>query len=276
LITRRNETAGKVERIENYQIFDKIIDIDQSAIGRTPRSNPATYTGVFDDIRDVFPDIVIVDPKMEHCVNLALKASGISSNVFISGPTGVGKEIVAEIIHRMGPRAGAPLVKVNCAAIPETLLESELFGYEKGAFTGAVKEGKSGLIEAANKGSLFLDEINSLPMQLQAKLLRFLQSKEFYKLGGTKTQRVDVRIIASTNQNLQEKMRTGQFREDFFYRLNVLPIKVPPLRERLEDIPLIVNHLLQKHCPKLNKPIKRVSLELIEIFMKRQWKWVLQ
>jgi len=226
--------------------------------------------GDLNDIRDVFPDIVIVDPKMEHCVNLALKASGISSNVFISGPTGVGKEIVAEIIHRMGPRAGAPLVKVNCAAIPETLLESELFGYEKGAFTGAVKEGKSGLIEAANKGSLFLDEINSLPMQLQAKLLRFLQSKEFYKLGGTKTQRVDVRIIAAANSDIKDLVKKGSFREDLYYRLCVIPIPIPSLKDRPDEIVPLAMHFLTQFNSAYNLK-KEFSAGVLEAFQQYSW-----
>lgn len=226
--------------------------------------------GDLNDIRDVFPDIVIVDPKMEQCVNLALKASAISSNVFISGPTGVGKEIVAEIIHRMGQRASMPFVKVNCAAIPETLLESELFGYEKGAFTGAVKEGKSGLIESANKGSLFLDEINSLPMQLQAKLLRFLQSKEFYKLGATKPQKVDVRIIVAANCDIKELVKKGSFREDLYYRLCVIPIPIPSLKDRPGDIVHLARHFLADFNSAYNLD-KQFSAGVIAAFQNYNW-----
>ncbi|NHM25771.1 sigma 54-interacting transcriptional regulator [Desulfofundulus sp. TPOSR] len=204
-------------------------------------------------VREIFPDIIIVDSNMKHVLDLALKAAQTTSSVLITGETGVGKEIVAEIIHRMGPRAHKPLIKVNCAAIPETLLESELFGYERGAFTGAAKEGKIGLIEAANGGTLFLDEITELPLQLQTKLLRFLQSKEFYKLGGTKANYVDVRVIAASNRNLKHLIDEGTFRQDLYYRLCVIPINIPPLRERPKDIVPLVLHFLQQYCRLYNK-----------------------
>ncbi|WP_155303634.1 sigma 54-interacting transcriptional regulator [Desulfosarcina widdelii] len=199
------------------------------------------------EVREAFPNIVISDPKMEQVVRLALKAARITSNVLITGKTGVGKEIIAEIVHRMGSRADRPLIKVNCAAIPESLLESELFGYEKGAFTGAVEKGKIGLIEAADQGSLFLDEINSLPMNLQAKLLRFLQNQEFYKLGGTRPHKADVRIIVASNWEIKKLVDQGDFREDLYYRLCVIPIHIPELKKRPKDIIPLSMFFLQKY-----------------------------
>jgi len=201
----------------------------------------------WNEVREAFPNIVISDPKMEQVVRLSLKAAKITSNVLITGKTGVGKEIIAEIVHRMGSRADRPLIKVNCAAIPESLLESELFGYEKGAFTGAVEKGKIGLIEAADQGSLFLDEINSLPINLQAKLLRFLQNQEFYKLGGTRPHKADVRIIVASNWEIKKLVDQGDFREDLYYRLCVIPIHIPELKERQKDIIPLSKFFLKKY-----------------------------
>jgi DNA-binding NtrC family response regulator len=220
---------------------------------------------------DVFQDLAGKSPAMQRVFETIRMVAGNDMTVLITGESGVGKDLIARAVHSLSHRRKGPYVAVNCPTVPEQILESELFGYRKGAFTHATQN-RIGLFQEAEQGTLFLDEIGDISPAIQTKLLRTLQEKEIKPLGDTRTLKVDVRIIASTNQNLQEKMKTGQFREDFFYRLNVLPIKVPPLRERLEDIPLIVNHLLQKHCPKLNKPMKRISLELIEIFMKRQWK----
>ncbi|MCJ7829922.1 MAG: sigma-54 dependent transcriptional regulator, partial [Desulfobacterales bacterium] len=176
----------------------------------------------------------------------------------------------ARAIHSISQRSQAPFVAVNCPAVPENILESELFGYRRGAFTHA-SQNKIGLFQEAHKGSIFLDEIGDISPTMQTKLLRVLQEKEIKPLGDTKSIRVDSRIIASTNQNLQEKIKKGEFREDFYYRLNVLPIQIPPLRERREDIPQIVNHLLQKHCAKLKQSFKRISPELMEILVNRKW-----
>lgn len=200
----------------------------------------------------VFNDFVFEDPGMKQVLDLCVKTAPTSSSVLITGETGVGKEVIADILHSLGPRANNRLVKVNCAAIPDTLIESELFGYEKGAFTGAVREGKTGLIEAANGGTLFLDEITELPLRLQAKLLRFLQSKEYYKLGSTKVQLVDVRVVAASNCDISIMVDQGTFRRDLYYRLCVIPINVPPLRERPVDIVPLVLNFLSQYCRQNN------------------------
>jgi transcriptional regulator with PAS, ATPase and Fis domain len=167
-------------------------------------------------------------------------------------------------------RSKRRFVTVNCPTVPENILESELFGYKKGAFTHAAQD-KIGLFQEAHKGTIFLDEIGDISPTIQTKLLRVLQEKEIKPLGDTKSITVDVRIIASTNQNLEKKLKRGEFREDFYYRLNVLPVNLPSLREHPEDIPIIANHLLQKHCAKLNKPLKSLSPELMQIFKNRGW-----
>ncbi|RJP86292.1 MAG: sigma-54-dependent Fis family transcriptional regulator [Desulfobacteraceae bacterium] len=217
-----------------------------------------------------FQDLVGKSAAMQRVFETIHMVAGTDLTVLITGESGVGKDLIARSVHKLSLRRKGPYVAVNCPTVPEQILESELFGYRKGAFTHATQN-RIGLFQEAEHGTLFLDEIGDISPTIQTKLLRALQEKEIKPLGDTRTLKVDVRIIASTNQNLQEKMKTGQFREDFFYRLNVLPIKVPPLRERIEDIPLIINHLLQKHCPKLNKPMKCISPELMEIFMKRSW-----
>lgn len=226
--------------------------------------------GELKEVQKMFPNIVIEDPKMEGVVRLALKAAKTVSNVFITGDTGVGKEVIAEIVHRMGPRSNRIFMKVNCAAIPESLLESELFGYEKGAFTGATPEGKQGLIEAANGGTLFLDEINSLPLALQAKLLRFLQNKEFYKIGGTRIQRADVRLLGASNCNVMELVEQGEFRRDLYYRLCVIPIAIPPLKDRRKDIAPLSLHFLHHFCGLYDNP-KSLGADIIPFFEQYEW-----
>lgn len=217
-----------------------------------------------------FQELVGKSPAMQRVFETIRMVAGTDLTVLITGESGVGKDLIARSIHHLSLRRKGPYVAVNCPTVPEQILESELFGYRKGAFTHATQN-RIGLFQEASQGTLFLDEIGDVSPAIQTKLLRALQEKEIKPLGDTRTLKVDVRIIASTNQNLQEKMKTGLFREDFFYRLNVLPIKVPPLRERVEDIPLIVNHLLRKHCAKLQKPMKRISPELMDLLMKKRW-----
>lgn len=190
--------------------------------------------------------------------------------VLITGESGTGKELTARAIHALSSRKEAPFVAVNCPTVPEHILESELFGYKKGAFTDAVQN-RRGLFQEAHEGTIFLDEIGDISPTIQTKLLRVLQEKEIKPLGHTKSIKVDARIIASTNQNLREKIKNSEFREDFFYRINVLPLQLPALRDRCEDIPLIANHLLEKHCLELNKPGKTISPELMEIFINHRW-----
>jgi formate hydrogenlyase transcriptional activator len=190
--------------------------------------------------------------------------------VLVLGETGTGKELIARAIHRMSKRKDANFIKVNCAAIPTGLLESELFGHGKGAFTGAVSK-KIGRMELADKGSLFLDEIGDIPLELQPKLLRVLQDHEFERLGSNRTIRVDIRLIAATNQDLRERVMEGEFRSDLFYRLNVFPIYMPPLHERRGDIPLLVRHFVQKVSRRMDKSIETIPSETIEAFGKWHW-----
>ena len=190
--------------------------------------------------------------------------------VLISGETGTGKEMTARALHMASPRAAHPLVAVNCSALPENLLEAELFGHTKGAFTGAVGQ-RIGRFEQADGGTLFLDEIGDLPLDLQAKLLRVLQEREFQRLGSSETIKVDVRVIAASNVDLEEKVRAGEFREDLYYRLNVVPIAMPPLRERLADIPLLVGHFIAKICRLEQMPLKRALPETLDRLASCAW-----
>lgn len=191
-------------------------------------------------------------------LSMAKRVASTNTTVLITGESGTGKELLAKAIHYNGPRQSKPFVAINCASIPETLIESELFGYEPGAFTGATVR-KKGLFEVANEGTLFLDEIGDLPLSTQAKLLRALQEKEIMRLGGREPIKVDVRIIAATNKNLEEELKRGRFREDLFYRLKVITIEMPPLRERREDIPLLVEHFIKKYSKEFQKTIKGIE-----------------
>ncbi len=208
---------------------------------------------------------------MENVFSLIRQVATSNATVLIYGESGTGKELVAEAIHQLSPRADGPFIKVNCAVFTENLLESELFGHEKGAFTGAVEQRK-GRFELADGGSLFLDDIVVISHATQVKLLRFLQEREFERVGGNRTIKVDVRVIASTNEPLQDAVRDGRFRQDLFYRLNVIPITLPPLRERKEDIPLLVAHFIEKHAAELNRPeVRNVDPEVIRALMAYSW-----
>ncbi|WDC84728.1 sigma 54-interacting transcriptional regulator [Caloramator sp. mosi_1] len=191
--------------------------------------------------------IITNSPKMKECINIAKKIAKSDYTVLINGESGTGKEMIAQSIHNYSNRSIYPFVAVNCAALPENLLESELFGYEKGAFTGALKEGKIGLFEIANNGTIFLDEIGDMPLKLQTRLLRVLQEKQIMRVGSDNIINVNVRVIAATNKDLKKLVDEGLFREDLYYRINVLPISLPPLRERKEDImPLLESFLKEK------------------------------
>ena len=210
--------------------------------------------------------IITKSPTFQKVLDTARAVAEYDVNVLIEGETGTGKSLLAKYIHYLSPRRDKPFVKVNCAAIPDTLLEAELFGYARGAFTGAVRD-KPGKVELAEGGTLLLDEIGDMPLPLQAKILHLVQEKEFERLGDTKTRRVNLRIIASTNKNLKELMKQGLFREDLYYRLGVVRLHLPPLRERREDIPLLVSKFVEKYSQKYARKIRGVSSEAMRLLL---------
>ena len=216
-------------------------------------------------------EMIVSSAKMKSLVNMADHLGKVDSKVIIYGETGVGKELYARLIHESSSRARTgSFIKVNCAAFPPNLVESELFGYEPGAFTGALKNGKPGYFELADKGTLLLDEVSELPLDIQAKLLGILQDGAAYRVGGTKSRKINVRILAATNKNLDEKVERGEFREDLYYRLNVVPVELPPLRERIEDIPPFVSYL----CEKFNNKYgfnKKISSDLLNTLCYYPW-----
>lgn len=210
-------------------------------------------------------DVVWDSPAMRRVSELAQRVALVDSTVLISGESGTGKEVVAKLIHQVSQRQKGPMVAINCGAIPENLLESELFGFEKGAFTGAGREGKVGLLEIADNGTILLDEIGELPLSLQVKLLRVIQELRFMRIGGVKQVKVDVRFVAATNRDLKTMVKQGTFREDLFYRLNVVPIHIPPLRERTRDIAGLVRVFLRKYNEKYQLE-KRILPEVVRFF----------
>jgi PAS domain S-box-containing protein len=209
-------------------------------------------------------DIISVNPRMHNLIMLLPDVAGSECNVLIRGPSGSGKELFAQVIHNLSPRRYGPYIKINCAALPASLLESELFGYEKGAFTDA-KRDKPGQFGLANGGTLLLDEISEMDVSLQVKLLRVLNNGEYRPLGSSKTLHTDARIIAATNANMETTINEGRFRQDLYYRINVVRLDIPPLYERPEDIPLLVNHFLKYFKKKSRKPIKRISPEALAV-----------
>jgi formate hydrogenlyase transcriptional activator len=202
-------------------------------------------------------EIIGESPCLKHLLKQVELVAATGSTVLILGETGTGKELVARAIHKLSPRRDSAFVSTNCASIPAGLLESELFGHEKGAFTGAIAQG-IGRVEAANKGTLFLDEVGDIPLELQAKLLRVLQEQEFERLGSTRTIRADFRLVAATHRDLFEMAETDRFRSDLYYRLNVFPVEIPPLRDRAEDVPLLVWHFVRKYAQRMNKRIETI------------------
>jgi TyrR family helix-turn-helix protein len=217
-----------------------------------------------------FAGIVANSPSMYNVIQLTGRLSDVDSTVLITGESGVGKGVIAKLLHENGSRRDHPFIKVNCGAIPENLIESELFGYESGAFTGSRKDGKKGLFETAEKGTIFLDEISELPLNLQVKLLQVIQEREITKVGGVESIPIDVRIISATNKDLMALVREGKFREDLYYRLNVVPISIPPLRERPEDIIPMIRIFLNLNNIKM-KEHKEIDSKTIAILMKYPW-----
>jgi formate hydrogenlyase transcriptional activator len=215
-------------------------------------------------------EIVGQSPAFQSVLNQVRIVAKTNSVTLIQGETGTGKEVIARAIHEQSSRSQGPFVRLNCAAIPGSLLESELFGHERGAFTGACAQTR-GRFQQADKGTLFLDEIGDLPLELQPKLLRALQEQEFERLGSTQTIRVNVRVVAASNQDLSQLVANKQFRADLYYRLNVIPIFLPPLRERSQDIPRLVEHFVMKFSARMNKPINAVPLEVMNVLKQHDW-----
>jgi PAS domain S-box-containing protein len=221
--------------------------------------------------RNPFASIKGHNQRLMDLINMAKKVAGTNAIVLIRGESGTGKELFARAIHEASPRAEKPFVVVNCAAIPATLFESEVFGYEAGAFTGANKRGKTGVFETANGGTLFLDEVAELPLDLQVKLLRVLQNQVFYRVGGSTPVKIDVRFITATHRNLEEMLQKGQFREDLYYRLNVVTLEVPPLRDRREDIPELVYQFIQEYSQIYDKHITKIEPEVMSLLLTFTW-----
>jgi formate hydrogenlyase transcriptional activator len=217
-----------------------------------------------------FEEIIGESTTLRHVLQQVETVARTDSTVLILGETGTGKELIARAIHHLSNRRARALVKVNCAAIPTGLLESELFGHEKGAFTGAIAQ-KIGRVELADKGTLFLDEVGDIPLELQPKLLRVLQEQEFERLGGTRTIRVDARLVVATNRDLDQMVAQREFRQDLFYRLNIFPIQLPPLRKRATDIPMLVNFFVKKHAKRMGKRILRVPMETMRALCRWHW-----
>jgi len=248
---------------------DELLNVIKKALSES-RKNRELVSAYFSGENAPLHDIIGKSDAIKEILRTVQKIARSDSTVLITGETGVGKEMIARAIHTESHRRDQPFIKVNCAAIPELLLESELFGHERGAFTGAVTS-KPGRFEIAHKGSLFLDEIGDMSFHLQAKLLSALQDRAFERVGGVRTIRVDIRIIAATNRDLKEAMRSGAFRQDLFYRLNIVPVHVPPLRERLEDIFPLTDNLVRKFASRNPKTIARVSPEVMAALSSYDW-----
>lgn len=267
------ETAVKAMQEGAYDYLEKDFDIEdlkvivQNALEKKGlKKDEAAFMKEIEDAAS-FRGMIGKSREMQKVYGTVKKVAGTLANIMILGESGTGKELVARAIHDSSPRNKMPFVVINCGGIPENLLESELFGYMKGAFTGAHTD-KPGLFEIAHGGTLFLDEIGELPPLLQVKLLRAVQEKSFRRVGGTEDIKVDVRIISATNKNLEEKVKDYSFREDLYYRLNVIPINIPPLRSRQEDIPLLTKHLIHKYSVEFGKEIRNISSYAMELLMK--------
>jgi two-component system response regulator PilR (NtrC family) len=265
------ETAKESMKKEAYDYITKPFDVEEvkkkieAALARRAEQTPAaSEQGPPSKIAQAgaagpqFENLLGASPEMKKIFDLIPRAATAKTNVLITGESGTGKELVAKAIHAQSPRSVLPFVPINCGGIPETLLESELFGYKKGAFTGATLN-KKGFFELADGGTVFLDEVGELPLSLQVKLLRVVQEKTFMPVGGTEELKVDVRIISATNKDLEKKVIEGTFREDLYYRLNVIHLHIPPLRERKDDIPLLANFFLKKYARELDKEVTEIS-----------------
>ena len=269
------ETAINALKMGARDYITKPFDLDEvlSSVRKIAESSEETDLNNNDSknhSKKIKNDLQSESPKMMKIIEMIKHVADTNATVMIYGETGTGKELAAQALHNFSSRHDNPFIKVNCAAIPELLLESELFGYEKGAFTGAIIR-KPGRFELANGGSIFLDEIGDISTSVQAKLLRVLQEREIEHLGGTKTLKIDVRIIAATNKNLELLVNEGTFRKDLYYRLNVVPVNLPALRERREDIPILIKSFLTRASSISSKPIKQISQDAIEKLINYDW-----
>jgi len=273
---REIRTAVEAMKLGAYDYLTKPFDVDElrAIVGRAAerRALRRTILAYRSELSQAqgFDAIVGMHPSMRKIYDLITQVASTTTTVLIQGETGTGKELVARAIHHQSPRRDNPFVAVNLAAIPDSLVDSELFGHEKGAFTGAHRR-RLGRFELAHGGSIFLDEIGSLRVDAQAKLLRVLQEHEVERLGGTQTIKVDVRLLAATNLNLRRAIATGAFREDLYYRLNVVPVTVPPLRERPDDIPLLAAHFIQKYSQKFGRPVTDITDDALEMLKTYPW-----
>ncbi len=274
--TKTIKTAVEAMKLGAYDYVTKPFDIDElrliinRALSNQALEKEVKYLRKEIDKSFNFGNIIGKSKAMENIFNMVRQIADSKSTVLIMGESGTGKELISRAIHYNCNRKNYPFVTINCAAIPETLIESELFGHERGAFTNAIEK-KLGRFEIAHHGTLFLDEIGELSLNTQAKILRFLEEKEFNRVGGSKTIKVDVRLITATNRDLNQLMKKGGFREDLFYRINVVPIVIPPLREKKEDIPMLVDHFMKKFNSENNKKVKGFSKEAFEIMMNYDW-----
>lgn len=268
-IEEQGKRIGAALKVEDISEIERLIDERDNLIRELEKAEEQLLEG--EVLKKAFPNFVGSSIQIQNVKRMALKASKTNSNVLILGGSGTGKTILGRAIHENSKVKDKPFIHVNCGAMPESLLESELFGYEKGAFTGAKSEGKRGFFEIASGGTILLDEIGDIPQNLQVKLLQVIQEKKFYRVGGVDEISVNVRIITATNKNLEEEMLKGKFREDLFYRINVFPIWIPPLNRRKEDINLLVNFLLPRICKEVGCEEKKISSEAMNLILRYDW-----
>jgi DNA-binding NtrC family response regulator len=274
--TKTVKTAVEAMKLGAYDYVTKPFDIDElrliisRSLSTKALEQEVKYRREEMDKNFDFRNIIGKSKSMKDIFKIVKQIADSKSTALIMGESGTGKELISRAIHYNSNRKNYPFVTINCAAIPETLIESELFGHEKGAFTNAIEK-KLGRFEVAHQGTLFLDEIGELSLATQAKILRFLEEREFNRVGGSKTIKVDVRLITATNKDLNQMIKTGGFREDLYYRINVVPIVIPPLRERKEDIPLLIDHFISKFGVENNRNVKGISKEALETMMQYEW-----
>ena len=261
---------GAYEYIIKPFVVDEVLTVIQRALEKRSLKKEVAYLRNALERYHLFEKMVGQDKKMLKIFELISTLSQSDGTVIIQGESGTGKELVARAMHNRGPRRGHPFVVINCATIPPTLMESEIFGHNKGAFTGAITT-SIGKLEIADRGTVFLDDIDSLDINMQAKLLRVIQEKEFERLGSNKVIKADVRFVAASNKDLKQMISAGRFREDLYYRLNVFPVKLPPLRERRGDIPLLLNHFLELYAKKTGSPPKEISEQAMAVFKEYDW-----